>query len=386
MTELPTCLYEPDGDLFHPTGLTRGPWDPASSTPARPPRCWRAPSSAPRGIAPGQVGRLGYDILRPVPLAPHRIETRTLRPGRNVEQIEAVAARRGERRRPDAPERVAAARARSSSCRPGSASSTLPHSPPAEGGISLPAFWTEPVAYHAALDWRFVDGDFDEPGPATAWTRLRVPLVAGEEPSPLERMLVMADAASGISHVLDWKAWVFINVDLGIHLERLPEGEWMAMDAVTRLGPTGAGLCTSVLSDERGRVGVSTQTLRVTKRGRIRHAVTLTGWIFMVGLRVFDIGALVVWLVWFFRQRDDEDDEGGGGAPAVPAAAAIPTAARRSPTPTRGPSGAATTSATGPRRPGRRARTSRPRPAPQRVRISGCINPTRFVGFASWPA
>jgi hypothetical protein len=41
--------------------------------------------------------------------------------------------------------------------------------------------------------------------------------------------------------------------------------------------------------------------------------VTLTGWIFMVGLRVFDIGALVVWLVWFFRQRDDEDDEGGGG-------------------------------------------------------------------------
>jgi hypothetical protein len=56
---------------------------------------------------------------------------------------------------------------------------------------------------------------------------------------------------------------VFINVDLGIHLERPPGGEWMAMDAVTRLGPAGAGVCTSVLSDERGRVGVSTQTLRV---------------------------------------------------------------------------------------------------------------------------
>ena len=135
------------------------------------------------------------------------------------------------------------------------------------GGISLPAFWTEPVAYHAALDWRFVDGDFEEPGPATVWTRLRVPLVAGEPASPLERMLVMADAASGVSHVLDWAAWMFINVDLGIHLERLPEGEWMAMNAVTRLGPAGAGLCTSVLSDERGRVGVSTQTLRVAKQG-----------------------------------------------------------------------------------------------------------------------
>jgi hypothetical protein len=48
--------------------------------------------------------------------------------------------------------------------------------------------------------------------------------------------------------------------------------------------------------------------------------VTLEGWIFMVGLRVFDIGALVVWLVWFFRLRDDDDDSddfrgGGGNAP-----------------------------------------------------------------------
>jgi hypothetical protein len=48
--------------------------------------------------------------------------------------------------------------------------------------------------------------------------------------------------------------------------------------------------------------------------------VTLEGWIFMVGLRVFDIGALVVWLVWFFRLRDDDDDQdgghgGGGNAP-----------------------------------------------------------------------
>lgn len=36
----------------------------------------------------------------------------------------------------------------------------------------------------------------------------------------------------------------------------------------------------------------------------------------MVGLRVLDVGLLVIWLVWFFRLRDDDDspeDEGGGG-------------------------------------------------------------------------
>jgi hypothetical protein len=45
--------------------------------------------------------------------------------------------------------------------------------------------------------------------------------------------------------------------------------------------------------------------------------VTTEGWIFMVGFRVFDVGLLVIWLIWFFRLRDDDDDsrgdDGGGG-------------------------------------------------------------------------
>jgi hypothetical protein len=93
-----------------------------------------------------------------------------------------------------------------------------------------------------------------------------VPLVAGEEPTPLERLLVMADAASGISAALDWASWMFVNVDLGIHLARPPRGEWMAMAARTDIGPTGMGLCTSSLSDSDGAVGVSTQTLLVAPR------------------------------------------------------------------------------------------------------------------------
>src|SRR3954447_26333038 len=35
----------------------------------------------------------------------------------------------------------------------------------------------------------------------------------------------------------------------------------------------------------------------------------------MVGFRIFDVGLLIVWLVWFFRLRDDDDqsDDGGPG-------------------------------------------------------------------------
>jgi hypothetical protein len=98
------------------------------------------------------------------------------------------------------------------------------------------------------------------------WSRVKYPLIAGEEITPLERLLVMTDAASGVSRILPWDEYLFVNVDVGIHLERPPHGEWMAMDAQTRIGDTGVGQCTSVLSDELGRVGTSTQTLLVERR------------------------------------------------------------------------------------------------------------------------
>ena len=53
--------------------------------------------------------------------------------------------------------------------------------------------------------------------------------------------------------------------------------------------------------------------------------VTTEGWIFMVGFRVFDVGLLIVWLIWFFRLRDDDDDshERGRRRRRGPGAAAL---------------------------------------------------------------
>lgn len=265
VADLPSCLYERDGERYLPTGLTRGPWDRGFQHAGPPAALLARAVEQASGLAPGLTARLSFDILRPVPLAPHTVATRILRPGRNVELVEATLSDAGSG---DALMRLTAWRLRSEPVDlPAAVSAPDPPPPPPEqGGSSRPAFWTEPVAYHAALDWRFVAGTFESPGPAATWTRLRVALVEGEEPTPLERLLVMADAASGISAVLDWERWSFVNVDLGVNLEREPEGEWMAMDAVTRPGPAGAGLCVGVLSDERGRVGVSTQTLRIGPR------------------------------------------------------------------------------------------------------------------------
>jgi hypothetical protein len=87
--------------------------------------------------------------------------------------------------------------------------------------------------------------------------------------------------------------------------------------------------------------------------------VTTEGWIFMVGFRVFDVGLLVVWLIWFFRLRDDGDDspgeDGGGGQGPDPGPGDD------------GPGGGGIRLPVGRVRPGKRLRDHAPlRPAPRR--------------------
>jgi Thioesterase-like superfamily len=116
------------------------------------------------------------------------------------------------------------------------------------------------------MEYRFTSGGFREPGPAVVWMRMRNPLIAGEDPSPLQRVLVAADSGNGVSAALDWDRYVFINVDLTVHLHRMPTTAWVCLDAVTIPEPTGIGLADSVLHDELGPIGRALQTLLVRDR------------------------------------------------------------------------------------------------------------------------
>ena len=51
-----------------------------------------------------------------------------------------------------------------------------------------------------------------------------------------------------------------------MHLHREPAGEWVLLDARTRLEPHGAGLAQSILSDEHGPLGLAAQSLFVAER------------------------------------------------------------------------------------------------------------------------
>jgi hypothetical protein len=266
--ELPAALYVPTDDGFTATALTIGPWDPGFQH-AGPPAALLARAVEHTGsIDGGQTVRMAFDILGPVPVGPVRVATSVLRPGRRIELVEAVLDAGDDRPLM----RVTAWRMRVSegglSAAPGVPGSPVPAMPatPAASRAEDADFFTEEIAYHRALDWRFAAGSFNAPGPAAAWTRPATALVAGEPITPLQHLLVMTDAASGISAEMDWTAATFANVDLVVSLSRPPRGEWLGMDAKTHLGGGGAAQCFAVLYDEDGAIGRSAQALFVEPR------------------------------------------------------------------------------------------------------------------------
>ena len=68
--------------------------------------------------------------------------------------------------------------------------------------------------------------------------------MAGEEPSPLQRLAAAGDFGNGISATLSWDHYLFINPDLTLYAEREPDGEWIHLDAETRIAPDGIGMAT----------------------------------------------------------------------------------------------------------------------------------------------
>jgi hypothetical protein len=256
------AFFLPDGEgRFVATPLTRGPWDPGAQH--------AGPPSALLGRAIEQceprpdliVARVSVDILRPVPIATFEVAARIRRPGRNVELVEASL-------QTDGVEVMRASAWRIRRSHP-DARPTEPTPAPARPQTVDPVDmeqWSGDDGYLSAMEWRFVSGDFGEAGPAVAWLRMRQPLVAGEEPSPLTRVLVAADSGNGVSGVVNFRRFYAINTDLTVHLHRMPRGEWVCLDAATTIDHDGVGQSVSQISDEESVIGRGLQSLFVGRR------------------------------------------------------------------------------------------------------------------------
>lgn len=258
------AFYEPTPSGYAPSQLTRGPWDPGSQHVSPPAALLGREMELLPDAGEFRIARITFEVVRPVPIAELTGAARIVRPGRRVQMIEASLAD---------PDGEVVLRARGWRIRTATvdiSSAPVPETaamPGPEEGEERPFFAIgDDPGYQTAIEQRFVAGAWTEPGPAKVWMRMRYPLFAGEEPTPLQRVLMVADCGNGVSAALDFNRFLFINVDLSVHLERLPEGEWVGLDAVTRPEPDGTGTSDTVLHDPSGRIGRAQQTLLVAER------------------------------------------------------------------------------------------------------------------------
>ena len=259
------ALFTPvDDGVFLPTDLARGPWSelalhggPVAALLAR--AAERAGAAA--SPVPMQPVRLTVELLRPVPVAPLSVSAKAVRTGRKVQWIEASCS---------LADGTLVATGRAVLIRTAAVDAPMEHHPVvphpplpvdcADSTASL-AVTDYPAFHNEGVEKCFVAGRFDQEGPATAWFRLLVPMVADEEPSPLQRVAAAADFGNGVAAPARFDVLQFVNADLTIHLHRLPVGEWVCLDAVMWMSDTGVAQAESELFDEQGPIGRSLQSL-----------------------------------------------------------------------------------------------------------------------------
>ncbi len=265
------AIYLPKGgDVFVPTDLARGPWDPNAQHGGPPAallaRCIERHEPEPDLF----VSRVTVELLRPVPILPLTLTTRTIRPGKRVQLVETTM-REGDR------EIARAVGLRTRKAHLDTAPMTPPiDAPPDPDSVDNPwaGFGMPGKGFIShAVELRPVSmgsmggaAGSGTPGKGTVWFRARVPLVAGEEIGPVSRVLMAADAQGGMSSVLDFATYTFINPDITVYLHRVPADEWVCLDAQTWVDPGGTGMAESVLFDRLGRIGRGSQALSIARR------------------------------------------------------------------------------------------------------------------------
>ena len=213
------------------------------------------------GGAPLLLGRVAFDILGFLALDEIAVRVETRRPGRTIELTEATASIGG---RDVAVARAWHSVAGDTGSVAGGEAEQLP--PPASA---------RPASFDPAWGGGFVrslhlrmTGDA-VPGRSTAWISTPLALVDGEEVSALARWIGLVDVVNGVAVRATPGTWTFPNLDLTVHLLRQPGGDWIGMDTTVAFGPTGQGITSAALHDDRGHVGHAMQTLTVRpSRGR----------------------------------------------------------------------------------------------------------------------
>jgi hypothetical protein len=210
----------------------------------------------PDGLA---MARLSYDILGTVPVAEFAVDVEVVRPGRTIELVEAVLAHGG---RPVVRLRAWLMEHRDTGAIQGTTHTPIP------GPDQLDPWDPTTVWEGGFIATAEVRRHQQEPGRATYWVRTDQPLLADEEVSRCAAVAGLLDIANGMAVRAAPGEVAFPNVDLTAHFFAQPADGWLGLDTTVSFGADGVGLTTSVVHDERGPIGTSSQCLTVRPTGR----------------------------------------------------------------------------------------------------------------------
>ncbi|NPU94115.1 MAG: thioesterase family protein [Gammaproteobacteria bacterium] len=255
-------LFHPDGDRFVPTALAGSPWHPALLHGGAPAgllaHCLEQSVADPRL----QPSRLTIDLIRPVPNAPLSVVLRRIRSGKRIVLEEAQLQAGGK----------TVAIATGLFVLPQAV--TVPDYAPARLPLTPPPHQLQEVSFRDVL---FANNDNMPPGLHTtirlrpistlaesgrglAWLSLPAPVVEGCINSPFMRAALTADFSNGVGQLSLGNNVGMINADITLQLFRLPQGEWIGLDATTLVQPSGLGVVTADLHDCDGLCGLVSQT------------------------------------------------------------------------------------------------------------------------------
>lgn len=201
-----------------------------------------------------RIGRISLDIFGLISFGDFSITTRMIRKGKTIELIEA------EMRAHDKTCIVARAwrmMTQDTSAIAGLEDHALEgpeHTPVWEGMRDWPGGFIQSIETRADLSRRA--------GKGVVWMKGLNNMVEGQHCSDFVHIMGLVDTANGIVPRQDPNAgWAYPNLDLQIHMHRLPKGEWLGIDAIQQYGDDGIGLTSAVLHDTQGAFGRSEQIL-----------------------------------------------------------------------------------------------------------------------------
>ena len=274
---VPRAYFVPRGEnVFAATPFTVGPWS-GKLQHAGPPSALvaRAFEQKARELGHPLVPRLSMFILKPIPAidALFAVDVSIIRKGAAVSHLEASLKLLKKGGQGDEVIRAHAVCYRESTIddlprlavqRAGIA---CPPSPEASAPVSFPTGWWNGASehgYNKSMTLKIAGGDGISNGPCAIWSRVEVAVVEGEVATPLQRLIAFADSGNGVSACVPPATVNFMNCDVTLHLNRMPRGDWMCLDARTDMSTQGFGLATTRLFDAEGFIGTSNQSLFVS--------------------------------------------------------------------------------------------------------------------------